>query len=204
MIENKANEIYHKDMITIVIPTTIERYNNARTNELVDSIIKNTRLPYRILVYVNEDGGWVKAVHNALAEIDGFVVLLGDDVIVHENWLDNLWAGFCKAFPKKDGCAQPFDEINGGRLCQHPLGHSRVILKYLDTDFIHNFSDNWMTERLVEDGKYTYVPDAKIEHKHWVNKKAVQDKTYQTVMSTYETDRAMYIKKHNDIKYGKN
>lgn len=179
--------------IYIVIPTTKER--RPQTDRLIESIRENTKIPHVICVYENADGGWVPAVHKALDSIDGFVVLLGSDVVVHEGWLDALWDGFCDAFPKKDGCAQPFDEINNGALCQHPLGHSSVIKHYLHKGYIHNFSDNEMTERLIRDRKYLYVPESKIEHLHWVNGKAQQDETYKVIMSSYERDREVYLER---------
>lgn len=144
------------------------------------------------------------AVHNILSGIDDFVVLLGSDVVVKEGWLDVLWDRFNTVFPNQDGCAQPYDEINNGALCQHPLGHSKVIQKYLHKGYIHNFSDNEMTDRLLQDGKYLYVPESKIEHIHWVNKKAGMDKTYEKIMESYERDKELYLTRkqngYRDIK----
>lgn len=186
------------EIIYIVIPTTKER--RPRLRELLDSIDENTEgMKYAVVVYENDDGGWVPAVHNAIQGIDGYVVLLGSDVVVKKDWLKNLWDGFCRQFPNKDGAAQPYDEINNGSLCQHPLAHSDTIRKYLDKDFIHNFSDNWMTEMLIADGKYLYVPNAIVEHKHFVNKKAKKDKTYEKVFSTYGRDQQVYIRKKREL-----
>lgn len=178
-------------MIYICVPTTEER--REQTDRLVASIREHTKdVQHSIVLYENQDGGWVPAVHNVLSSIDGFVVLLGSDCLVTERWLSTLWERFCKVFPNKDGVAQPFDEINQGRLCQHPLGHSKVIKEYLHPGYIHNFSDNEMTDRLLEDGKYLYVPESKVEHLHWVNKKAPMDETYKQIMSTYERDKQLY------------
>lgn len=182
------------EMIYIVIPTTPERHE--RLKELLQSIHENTEgMKYRILIYPNWDGGWVPAVHNALEGINGYVVLLGSDIVVKKDWLKNLWEAFIKAFPNKDGAVQPYDEINNGALCQHPLAHSDTIKKYLDKDFIHNFSDNWMTEMLLAEGKYLYVPEAEIEHKHFINKKAQPDETYKKVFASFNRDKAVYMEK---------
>jgi len=178
-------------MIYIVIPTTPER--RLETARLVQSVRENTMdMKHSILIYENNDGGWVPAVHNALEGINGFVVLLGSDVVVKSGWLSTLWQGFCVAFPNKDGAAQPYDEINGGYLCQHPLAHSDTIKKYLYRGYIHNFSDNEMTDRLLAEFKYCYVPGSLIEHLHWVNGKALKDETYKTIMKSYEQDRQTY------------
>lgn len=185
------------EIITICIPTTHER--NERLNELLQSIHENTQdMDYRILIYPNSLGGWVPAVHKALEDVDGYVVLLGSDVVVKKDWLKNLWEAFIKQFPNRDGAAQPYDEIHQGGLCQHPLAHADTIRQYLDKDFIHNFSDNWMTEMLTSEGKYLYVPNAIIEHKHFVNKKAKKDKTYEKVFESYAKDQAVYFRKKKE------
>lgn len=183
------------EKITIIIPTTPDR--RPRLLELLDSIEKNTAdMSYVVAPYENELGGWVPAVHAAISGMgdDEFVVLLGSDVVVQQGWLSTLWRAFCERFPDRDGAAQPFDEINHGRLCQHPLAKVSTIRKYLDPRFIHNYSDNWMTECLVRDGKYLYVPEAKIEHRHFINGKAKRDKTYDAVFNkeNWAKDQALY------------
>jgi GT2 family glycosyltransferase len=160
-------------------------------------------MKYRVLIYPNWDGGWVPAVHNMLEGIDGFVVLLGSDVVVQKDWLKNLWEGFVAGFPLKNGLAQPFDEINNGKLCQHPLGHSDTIKKYLYKGYTHWYSDNEMTDRAIADDKYVYVPASKIEHKHFINHKAPVDDTYRLVFNreTVEKDKKLYFeRKQNGYK----
>lgn len=185
-----------KPLIHICIPTTPER--RPRLHELLQSIYKHTDdIPHSIVIYENEDGGWVPAVHNMLHDINGFCVILGSDVVVEAGWLSTLWNGFIAAFPDGSGAAQPYDEIHGGKLCQHPLAHSDTIKKYLHKGYLHNFSDNEMTERLIAENKYIYVPEAKIEHKHFVNKKAKRDATYDKVFDrrNIERDRDLFIKR---------
>ncbi len=190
-------------MIYIVIPTTKER--RPQTDRLIASIRENTQeIKHCIVLYENSDGGWVTALHNALESINGIVVLLGCDTTVGPGWLSILWQAYRKAYPMGNGVVEGYNELHNGTLCQHPLGHSLVIKKYLDKDFVHNFSDNWMTDRLVEKGLYTYVPDAIIEHHHWVNKKAEHDETYKKVMESFDKDRETYIRKTNEFNNAKN
>lgn len=185
------------EMIYIVVPTTKER--RPRLRELLDSIDENTEgMKYTVCVYENWDGGWVSAVHNAIDGIDGMVMLLGSDVVVKKDWLRNLWEAFCREFPNRDGAAQPYDEIHRGGICQHPLARADTIRQYLDKDFVHNFSDNWMTDMLQAENKYIYVPNAIIEHKHHVNKKALEDETYKKVAENYTGDRATYLRKKRE------
>lgn len=189
-------------MIYIVIPTTPVR--RARLQELIESIYKNTKdIEYSIVIFENELGGWVPAVHKALEGISGYVVLLGSDVVVEEGWLKTLWDRFIATFPDGSGAAQPFDEIHNGGLCQHPLAHSDTIKKYLHSGYVHNYSDNEMTERLIADGKYLYVPEAKIEHKHFINGKAERDATYDIVFNkeSYRKDAMLFAnRKKNGFK----
>jgi len=185
------------EIIYIMIPTTKER--RPRLRELLDSIDENTDgMKYVVCVYENEDGGWVRAIHNAIAGIDGMVMLLGSDVVVKKDWLRNLWEVFCREFPRRDGAAQPYDEIHKGGLCQHPLARADTIRQYLDQDFIHNFSDTWMTEMLREEKKYVYVPNAIIEHKHFLINKADEDETYKKVFESYDRDKAVYVRKKKE------
>lgn len=189
-------------MIYICIPTTPDRHN--RLKELIDSIHEHTQnIEHTVVFYPNELGGWVKAVHRMLEGIDGYVVLLGSDVVVKKDWLRILWDRFIAVFPDGSGAAQPYDEINRGMLCQHPLAHSRTIKKYLYKGYIHNFSDNDMTETLLRDGKYLYVPESKIEHKHFIIGKAEKDKTYEMVFNkeNWEKDHALFLtRKQNGFK----
>lgn len=186
-------------IIYIVIPTTAER--RPLLARLYRSILDNTEGKYVICVYENFDGGWVPAVHNALEGLsdDALVVLLGSDVVVEKDWLKNLYAAFDERFPNHDGAAQPYDEINNGSLCQHPLAKAGTIRKYLDREFTHNWSDNLMTDKLKYYDKYLYVPEAKIEHKHWANKKAPMDNTYRVIMESYTRDKEIYDRKKQEF-----
>ncbi len=180
-------------MIHIVIPTTPDR--RKRTQELVDSIRQNTTdIEYEIVVFENELGGWVPAVYEALKDINGFVWLLGSDCIVEKDALKILWDGFINRFPDKDGVAEPYNELHNGTLCQHPLGHRDTILKYLDKRFIHWYSDTWFTMQATKDNKLVYVPEAKIQHNHFINGKAEKDATYEIVFNpdTIAQDRLLF------------
>ncbi len=186
-------------MIYIMIPTTKER--RPQTDRLLQSIRENTEdIPHCVVLYENSDGGWVKALHRAMEGINDFVMLIGCDCVVQKGWLSTLWNAFLKAYPTGNGVVEPYNEFHHGKLCQHPLGHSLIIKQYLDKDFVHNFSDNWMTDRLNEVGGYTYVPEAKIEHMHWANGKAEQDETYKILMSTYHIDKETYERKTKELK----
>lgn len=183
-------------MLYICIPTTEDRRD--RTDELINSIRKNTTIPHSIVLYENWDGGWVPAVYNMLEGINDYVLLLGSDTIVHEGCVDILWQEFWKYFPEGDGVAHPYNEIHeSGELCQHPLAHSDTIRKYLHRGYTHSYSDNEFSERASRDGKLIYVPKAKLDHNHFVNLKAKRDKTYDKIFDneTIEKDRQLFLKR---------
>ena len=180
-------------LIYIVIPTTKERRPRAR--ELLASIEAHTEnIRHAVIIYENDDGGWVPAVHNAIAGLNGYCVLLGSDVVVESNWLRVLWDTFIAAFPEGDGAAEPYNEIHGSQLCQHPLAHTATIKKYLHSGYTHCYSDNEFTERARRDGKLIYVPEARIEHKNASIGKSAWDATYERVYNpeTSARDRALY------------
>lgn len=182
-------------MFYICIPTTPER--RGRVGELVKSIQENVKTPHCLVVYENNDGGWVKAVHNMLEGIDGYVSLLGSDCIVHNDYLARLWEKYQENFTDDTGVCEPFNEMHAHNLAQHPFAHSKTIKKYLDKDFIHWYSDVWFTDQARADQKLIYVPEAKIEHRHFINGKAVKDKTYETIFNpiTIAKDKATYERK---------
>jgi hypothetical protein len=187
------------EIITICIPTTPERYERMKV--LLKSIHENTNgIRYRILIYPNVDGGWVLAVHNALSGLsdDTLVALVGSDIEVEQDWLKILVESFWRLFPDGDGVVEPFNQFHGGSLCQHPLAKVGTIKKYLDRDFVHNFSDNWFTLLAQRDNRLAYVPEAKIKHHHWINKEAEFDETYKTIMATYDKDHETFIRKLNN------
>lgn len=180
-------------MIYIIIPTTKDR--RPRAQQLLESIQEHTQnVQHCVVLYENRDGGWVPAILNAIKGINGYCVLLGSDTIVEKDWLKNLWEGFCRAFPNGDGVAEPYNEIHGDKLCQHPLAHSSTIRKYIYPGYVHWYSDNDFTDQAVRDGKLVYVPEARIQHNHFVNGKAEMDETYKVVFNpkTNEQDRQLY------------
>lgn len=197
-----GSEVTQGFMIYIIIPTTKDR--RPRLKELIESIQEHTQnVRHCIVVYENSDGGWVSAILNAIKDINGYCVLLGSDTIVEKDWLKNLWTAFVKAFPDGTGVAEPYNELHGDKICQHPLAHSSTIRKYLHPGYVHWYSDNEFTDRARADGKLIYVPEARIEHKHFTNGKAQVDETYKIVFNpqTNERDRMLYQKrKQNGFK----
>lgn len=182
-------------MIYIIIPTTKDR--RPRTKELVKSIEETSDgIEYAIVIFENELGGWVPAIYKAIEGIDGLVWLLGSDCIVKDGALKTLYETYMNNFPNNDGVCEPYNELHGDKLCQHPFAHSKTIKKYLDKRFTHWYSDNYFTILANNDNKLVYVPDAIIEHNHFINGKAQLDETYVKIFDpvTIEKDKLLFEK----------
>jgi len=177
-------------MITVIIPTTPERRANAL--DCARLVMARSGIPCRVTIFENTLGGWVPAVLAAIEDIDGYVALIGTDVEVEQDWLRILSDAFFKGFPNGDGIAEPFNELHGPTLCQHPLAHAKTIRKYLHRGYLHNFSDNEMTIRALRDHKLIFVPAARIKHHHWTNRRAPMDQTYQVAMASHEQDKLLF------------
>lgn len=178
-------------MVYIVIATTPDRRNNLNT--LLESIRQHTQdVPHCVVIYENQDGGWVRALRNAIEGIDGYVQLLGDDVVVQAGWLKTIQDHFFAQFPYGDGVVQPLDEIHGGKLAVHPFLHTKTLHRYGCWKYIHSFFDTELTERAKADGKYLYVPEAKVEHRHWINGKAEKDGTYTLTDESFQKDLEIF------------
>ena len=187
----------NQDKLFIIIPTTPER--RERVKETLQSIEDNSKnVNYEVIVYENEDGGWVPAVHNALdknnIKDDDLVWLLGSDCVLEEGCTQILLDTFQRNFPDGEGIVEPWDVFGDGRLSQHPLTKAKYIRKYLDKRFTHWYSDNWFTEQALDDHKLVFANLARIDHKHFLNGKADKDKTYEKIFdqNTIKKDKELY------------
>ncbi len=184
-------------MIYICVPTTQER--RPRLAKLVDSVRKSDYPNTTLVIHEGNHPGCVESVHALLEGVNGLVWMLSDDNEVYTDTLSKLYEAYAKAFPNNDGLVQPHDPIQAGQLPVAPLCHSNIYKKYFYKGYTHNFSDNELKDILVEQGKYLYVPEAKIEHWHVSRDASLQDATYKSNQDTYEKDRELYItrKKNN-------
>lgn len=180
-------------MISICIPHTPDR--RERLQETIDSIHENVTVPHVICTYENDYEGWAKAVDNMLSTVRGTALVIGSDVIVERGCVEELIKAY--AWSDTAGVVEPYNELHNGKLCQHPFGDSQLIRRYLHTGYKHCFADNEMTERLKAANKYLYVPEAKIEHRHFVNGKAKMDKGYAFSLGSkdYDADRELFTKR---------
>lgn len=176
--------------ITILIPTTPER--RERLAKCIDSIREHTTQPYRLMIYENNGEGYVKAIHTLLEGVQGIVWCLNDDVVLKNDALKILTETFNKEFPKHNGLLQPRDGIQEGNVCTLPFCHSEIMKKLTHKGYHHNFADQEFTIRMSVAGLYRYVPEAVVEHMHWINGKAEKDETYTKSQELFEKDQTLF------------
>ncbi len=166
----------------ILIPITPDR--RGRLLDTMNSIWEHTDrelTPYSIVTYENNYIGYPNAILDMIEGIDGFVFMGASDIILGQDWLRILWE-------KMDECGrgkvavEPFGEIQHGALCQHPLIHSDLVKKYFHRHYFHFYCDNEMTDRLKEENRFIYCPEAPMQHNHVYNGKAEMDEGYKVVM----------------------
>lgn len=179
-------------MIYICIPHTPDRRD--RLQKTVDSIRENTKIPHCIVTYENNYIGWANAIHEMIQDIDGLIWIVGSDVIVKEGCVEELYRRYRETFKDTGGIVEPFNELHGSKLAQHPFGDAHLLRKYIHKGYKHCFADNELTERAYAEGKMDYAPNAIIDHQHAVNNKAPMDAGYEFSLNpkNYEIDLTLY------------
>jgi GT2 family glycosyltransferase len=170
-------------MITVIIPTTKER--RERLDECVNAVKDNAGIPHRILIYENNDGGCVLAMHNAVKDINGLIFIINDDMIMEKDCLKILMDNYDNNF------LYPDDGIQKGKFACSFFCDADYFRKHLHLGYTHNYVDNELTEIARMQGKLKYVPEAKLIHKHWTRGVA-KDKTYGLQDTTKEKDKKLY------------
>jgi len=179
--------------VTILIPTTQERRD--RLAKCIDSIRTHTTMPYRLMIYENNGEGYVKAIHTLLEGVQGLVWCLNDDVVLKNDALKILFDKFDELYPKWNGLLQPKDGIQEGNVCTLPFCHSSIMKRLTFKGYHHNFADQEFTIIMKASELYNYVPEAEVEHMHWINGKADKDKTYTDSQILFTKDQELFNKR---------
>ena len=188
-------------MIYVVIPTTKGR--RVRLDECLKAVRASVCTePITICLYENNDGGWVKALHNLLVGLysDTIVFNIGDDVIIEPDCIQKLFDAFQKnkddmstlAMHDKPLLLQPYEQVHEGRICTNPFCTADVIRKYLFKGYVHNYADNELTDRVIKEGRYVYVPEARTKHVHFELDAKLYDETYDLTQRFFLTDRDLF------------
>lgn len=75
-------------MISIIIPTCPG--NEAILDRCITSILRNTKGEYNLIIIKNDFIGFAKAINKGLERTKEDVILLNDDTIVLEGWVDDF------------------------------------------------------------------------------------------------------------------
>lgn len=180
----------------ILIPYTRDR--RGRVRDALKAIEENTdptKTPYSVVLYENPYIGYPNAILDMVSCLNGYVFMGASDLILGPRWLEILWDKY-ESLGRK-GAVEPYNEIQNGGLCQHPLLHSDLVKKYFNRHYFHYYADNEMHMRLVADGLYTYCPEAPMQHNHVINGKAEMDEGYKVVLDPErnEKDRIVFEKR---------
>ena len=182
-------------MIYCLLPTTKER--RPRLQTCIDSIRDSVcNEPITICVYENFDGGWVNATHKIIEGINGVAFLLGDDMVLEPDCIQELWNNYEDGF-----LLQPNEKHHHGNLAVSPFCHTDILKSYLFKGYKHLYSDEELTEVMKAQGKYKPVLTAKLDHQHFSSGQSVFDETYRTSQSYSEHDRLLFNeRKRNGFK----
>jgi hypothetical protein len=182
-------------MIYCIIPTTKER--RQRLQKCIDSIRDSVcNEPITICSYENFDGGWVNATHKLIQDINGIVFLLGDDMVLDKDCIQELWNNYENGF-----LLQPDEQHHRGNLAVSPFCHTDILKSYLFKGYKHLYADEELTEVMKAMGKYKPVLTAKLDHQHFSNNAAPLDETYKLSQSYFDHDRVLFNeRKRNNFK----
>lgn len=188
------------NIVHILIPTTAER--RERLARCIESIHENAGYPHIISTYENYQEGFVTPCYKLLQDLqpDTMVWCIGDDTILTEPETLKRLMDIFVSYPDEDIVVQPDDGIQHGNIITMPLCTAKTMLESgIHLEFFLNFCDNIFTEIMTKKGKYIYAPSVKVDHQHWVNKKAPHDNTYAYAQTRFEQDRENYYKKKQEL-----
>lgn len=181
-------------MIYCLIPSTKER--RPRLEKCVEAIHVKMKYPTAIVTYENEDGctdvGWVRAVHKTLEGINGVVFILGDDAIVEPECIEKLYEAYQALPDKEQWLLQPYEQFHKGELATFPFCHSDILKKYIYKGYKHLYSDTELTLMMKSFGRYLIVPEARVDHQHFLTGTVPMDETYKATQSLGNEDAKLF------------
>jgi len=175
----------------ILIPTTKER--RPRLQKCLEAIWAST-IPCMVVIYENSGGGWVKNIHKMLENINRLCFCIGDDCVIAPDCLEILLKTYETLPNKEEWLLQPYERFSEGRIAQMPFAHSDILKKYIHKGYFQNYSDTELTEVMKQRGRYLYVPEAKLDHQHFMGG-AEYDETYKLSHDKGDEDRILFEKR---------
>mgnify|MGYP001162881002 CR=1 FL=1 len=196
-------------MVSIIIPSLgrteqckkcIERIYETMQGFLCEVIVitedEETQKALKGMCTLIEEGGTaVQKWNRGYAESIGSWVLLGADDL----WFDMEWY---KVFlnSKNKGFVGFNDLANYTGNATHFMMSKDFINSVLDGHFIYPEYKAWyfdleICHRARKAGRYLYLEDCIVEHRHWNWNKSKKDKTYELGQSRINSDKLLYEKR---------
>ena len=180
--------------ITVLIPTRGERINGIVScinsigmTDVKTKILKNT-------------GGWLPEVNKILKDITGYMIMGADDMDFHPNAIKYAVNILKSNYPDGDGVVG-FNQVTLSNFCK--AGFVVMGRKFIDwfpdsrvycPDYKHYFADTELFEYASLIKKFTYCPEAKVNHYHF-SITGNMDSTAMISKRSYAFDSETYAKR---------
>lgn len=175
----------------VVIATTPGR--RARLDLCLNALRQST-VPFVLVVYENTEGGCAPALLRALEGITGELFILNDDMIVEPECLERLRDAFRQkpSFQYGGGVVQPDGNYHpNGEIATAPYLDRGTLWNVLSRGYKHYFWDMELVLNSRKHGNYLHVPQAKLDHQH-VTKGFPDDETYRLTNLNWVHDEAIF------------
>jgi hypothetical protein len=81
-----------------------------------------------------------------------------------------------------------------GKLASFPVTTAGYLLKWAYSGYTHNFCDEEMATTAKARGKFVWVPESEVHHRHYSNTEGVkEDDTYKLETQSAVKDKGLFI-----------
>lgn len=183
-------------MLRVCIPTVHERRD--RLYKCMERLEWwNNSCWFILTVHENNAGGWVKACHEMLQNIDDdeMVLILGDDALPQKGCISALYAEIDRSGEDKFYCVN--DMHFRKSICVFPCAKAGYIKKYLYKGYNHYGADTELTLIAKAQNRFVWVPNSVVFHQNpfygsdGIDKPEI-DGVYERCMKTRLSDEALY------------
>lgn len=196
--------LLNNDHISIIIPII----RPERSKDCIQSVLKNSGLPndqFEIVSEIDIDKIGAPKMVKRLVEksLYELVCFLGDDTVAEPGFLKNALSAM-KTLPDGWGLVGLNDGLREGKVAAHWLAHKKLLPfldgEFFNTEYLHCWCDNELTERCKAMGRFVFAKDAKILHNHPVVDMKWDDEHYQRVYadSVNVHDMLLFRKRKRD------
>lgn len=151
-------------LLKILIPTTRERRD--RLEVCIRTIRMHTTIPHMVVVFENNLGGFVPAIHTMLAEVNGPVWCIRDDTVVVDDAIDRMYQKYTELYPTGNGAVQPTNEPHD-KIDTMPLCDANTMRMYAYRGYTDStFATCELVEIMTGLGLCSHASDCSVRHLH--------------------------------------